>query len=335
MVLYFGMRAIAIDSMDVYLTKALIDQRNGEIRKESNLLNRFYSIYNGDADTLREQRFPDNEETKQCWICDTQVAHHAMHCKYCNKCVSHFDHHCLWLNTCVGAKNYKDFFRVMLSISAMQIVHLAISMGLVVDIFLQGPTDDRANDWLGISGTAEAVAAVLLFFMVFDFISLILLAQLIAFHMHLQKENITTYQYIVQDGQRRREKAKLQMELHQQRESELARAREEGQSCYVLRLNAGDKFRQWGCGGCLDPLEMPQPPPEPDPNAGFSAALGGTTSTAGTPEQPNDFGDDTENNNMLLRNVESESTAEENRDENGVHGSNKNNGATFAPTGSP
>lgn len=94
-VLYYGLRAIAVDSMDVYLTRSLVDQRNGAIRNESSFLNRCYTIFNGDANALMAQQVPENQETKQCWICDIQVAHHAMHCKYCNKCVSHFDHHCL------------------------------------------------------------------------------------------------------------------------------------------------------------------------------------------------------------------------------------------------
>jgi hypothetical protein len=38
---------------------------------------------------------PQDETMKQCWICDTQVADHSMHCKFCNKCVYHFDHHCM------------------------------------------------------------------------------------------------------------------------------------------------------------------------------------------------------------------------------------------------
>ena len=102
LVLYFGMRAIAIDSMDVYLCKTLIEQQNTEngelFRRESKFLNRAYTLFNGDVETIKNQQFPENEETKQCWICDTQVAHHSMHCKYCNKCVSHFDHHCLCKN---------------------------------------------------------------------------------------------------------------------------------------------------------------------------------------------------------------------------------------------
>ena len=233
----------------------------------------------------------------------------------------------------------------------MQTVHMVVSLGLLVDIFLKGPTEDRGDDWLGTSGASEAVAAVLIFFVIFDFVSLVLLAQLIAFHVHLQRERITTYQYIVQDGQRRRERAKLQMELHQQRELEMARAREEGRSLYICRLASGDKFRQWGCGGCLDPLPMPVPEPEPDPNAGFAAVLGGnpTVTMATTSEQPNIMGDGEDDeegaehphhlNNIhhhhddVRRNVAvdsfsaaaSSSIAEEHIDENGVHYQGNNN----------
>lgn len=95
-VLYYGMRVLTIDSMDVHLRKTLVDQRaEGVIKHEGNILNSCYKAYNGDAQTMRQEATPEGEETKQCWICDTQVAEHAMHCKYCNKCVSRFDHHCL------------------------------------------------------------------------------------------------------------------------------------------------------------------------------------------------------------------------------------------------
>eukprot|EP00522_Entomoneis_paludosa_P013156 CAMPEP_0172451864 /NCGR_PEP_ID=MMETSP1065-20121228/9712_1 /TAXON_ID=265537 /ORGANISM="Amphiprora paludosa, Strain CCMP125" /LENGTH=460 /DNA_ID=CAMNT_0013203835 /DNA_START=106 /DNA_END=1488 /DNA_ORIENTATION=- len=290
-VFHYGMRAIAVDSMDIYLKKTLAEDRDGVIKTEGKVLDHCYKAYNGDAVTIKNEQPPEGEETKQCWICDTQVAEHSMHCKYCNKCVTNFDHHCLWLNTCIGAKNYKDFFRVMLSIAFMQVVHLGVSAYLVIDIFLHGPTEDRADDWLGTSGdTSIAVTAVLIFFMVFDICSLILLAQLIAFHVHLQKERITTYQFIVQDSQKRREKAKMKLELDQMRMTELARAQEQGESWYAMRLRMGGSCRKCGCAA-LDPLDMPQPPPEPDPNQGFSTALGGNlTGTTDTPEQPSDGG---------------------------------------------
>lgn len=284
-VVYFGFRAITIDSMDVHLKKTLLEERNGILKTEGKFLDFCYGVCNNKNHNHNAGK--DGEETKQCWICDTQVAEHSMHCKYCNKCVSKFDHHCLWLNTCVGEHNYRDFFRVMLAISLMQIIHFGISVYLVVDIFLGGPSEDRADDWLGVSGdnTHIAIAVVLLVFIFFDISSLILLFQLIAFHVHLQKERITTYQFIIQDSQKRRDKAKLSMELDQMRLTETARAKEKGESCYAFRLRLGGQCRQMGCA-IFDPLEMPRPPPEPDRNEGFASALGpNITGTTDTPEQ--------------------------------------------------
>lgn len=269
LVMYFGMRAIAIDSMDKYLKKSLCEHRNGAIKKESEFINQIYAFYNGTADSIKNESLPVGEETKQCWICDIQVAEHSMHCKYCNKCVSHFDHHCLWLNTCIGEKNYHDFYNVMWAISAMQIVHLGISVGLVVDIFLEGTSNELAQSWFGV----PAEATVLIVFCVFDICSLILLAQLIFFHIQLQREHLTTYQYIVRDSQERREKSKLVFDLQQQRVAELRRARQDGNRWYAFRLRCGGECRQQGCGIC-DPLEMPQPVAS-DRNVGFASVLGG------------------------------------------------------------
>ena len=69
-VVYYGGKTQLIDPVDIYLARHL--QQNPP------------------------QALPETEEPmKQCWICDTQVAEHSMHCKFCNKCVYHFDHHCM------------------------------------------------------------------------------------------------------------------------------------------------------------------------------------------------------------------------------------------------
>lgn len=80
---YYAFMAQKIDPMDDHLAKHLERQRNGEEEPD----NGFGGALGGvgdEADTL-----------KYCWICETQVAEHAMHCKFCNKCVGNFDHHCL------------------------------------------------------------------------------------------------------------------------------------------------------------------------------------------------------------------------------------------------
>jgi hypothetical protein len=90
--IYHGTLALAIDPMDLHLGKHL--KENGEPseaqEKESASHQRLYTACNHP----RDGPLPV-EAMKQCWICDTQVADHAMHCKFCNKCVDHFDHHCM------------------------------------------------------------------------------------------------------------------------------------------------------------------------------------------------------------------------------------------------
>lgn len=96
-VVYFGSRTQLIDPIDIHLLKDLRavgreDPANNSFDYFSitgNVLPRLYSRFNPEITTLPE------EEMKQCWICETMVADHAMHCKFCNKCVYHFDHHCM------------------------------------------------------------------------------------------------------------------------------------------------------------------------------------------------------------------------------------------------
>lgn len=93
--IYHGTLALAIDPMDPHLAKHLKENHAGEPseaqEKESASHQRLYAACNPLPDSVP---LP-TEPMKQCWICDTQVADHAMHCKFCNKCVYHFDHHCM------------------------------------------------------------------------------------------------------------------------------------------------------------------------------------------------------------------------------------------------
>jgi len=83
---YYAFLAQYIDPMDEHLAKHL--QLMEESNSEAQLTNHgFGSCLGGVNDEV--------EPLKHCWICDTQVAEHAMHCKFCNKCVGNFDHHCM------------------------------------------------------------------------------------------------------------------------------------------------------------------------------------------------------------------------------------------------
>eukprot|EP00324_Dicrateria_rotunda_P009838 CAMPEP_0206178270 /NCGR_PEP_ID=MMETSP1474-20131121/63738_1 /ASSEMBLY_ACC=CAM_ASM_001110 /TAXON_ID=97495 /ORGANISM="Imantonia sp., Strain RCC918" /LENGTH=66 /DNA_ID=CAMNT_0053590645 /DNA_START=18 /DNA_END=215 /DNA_ORIENTATION=+ len=58
------------------------------------------------------------EKKNYCYHCEAYVNRRSKHCRRCNKCVDVFDHHCPWLNTCIGARNYKQFMALLISLSA-------------------------------------------------------------------------------------------------------------------------------------------------------------------------------------------------------------------------
>jgi DHHC palmitoyltransferase len=176
---------------------------------------------------------------------------------------------CVGLNTCVGEANYASFFRTLLALCAMEMVHFAVQLYLVIDILIQGP--DRVDrSWI----QSSAWNLVLLFvFLVFNGFSLALLGQLIVFHLSLQRHNLTTYEFIVRDHQAKRAAARREGDIEAHRVVRMAEAQRDGQALRVRQLQMGGACRQVGLT-CCDPLDLPEPPPEPDPEAGFAHALG-------------------------------------------------------------
>lgn len=49
------------------------------------------------------------------------------HCKRCRRCVEFFDHHCKWLNNCIGAKNYFEFYALLITTFLLLTAGLTVS----------------------------------------------------------------------------------------------------------------------------------------------------------------------------------------------------------------
>lgn len=192
-----------------------------------------------DHDSNANRGCVDDNDTKFCWVCSIDVHQLSMHCKFCNKCVGTFDHHCHWLNTCVGKANYDYFVRAVGSTLSLVVVHGSVLAGLVISFFVQYsiaqngvegsnlPIMDRSNQWFN-ANAGVFVAIVNLAFVVVDVVCVVLLAQLFLFHMKLRKEGITTYAYIVRDGQRKRVASQQKMEFERRRITALQQAEREG-----------------------------------------------------------------------------------------------------------
>ncbi|KAL3913451.1 MAG: hypothetical protein SGILL_006486 [Bacillariaceae sp.] len=180
------------------------------------------------------------EPTKQCWICDIQVGEKSMH----------------WLNTCVGKANYHFFFRCMISIAIMLVIQATIQIALILDIYLgNGNTKQRAEEWFKADATI-AVVIVMGIFIFCNLAALSLIGQLLLFHLKLQRKGLSTYQFIVQDNQRRRERARENEELQMRRTMAVAHAKTEGKGCYALQLQMGGFCREKCQLACCDPLSL-------------------------------------------------------------------------------
>lgn len=179
------------------------------------------------------------------------------------------------LNTCVGKANYHYFFRCMSSIAIMLVIQAVIQIALILDIYLgNGNTKQRAKEWFN----ADATIAVVIVMGIFVFLNLgalSLIGQLLFFHVKLQRQGLSTYQFIVRDNQRRREQAKLDDELKLRRSMAIAHAKTEGKCCQVFHLQMGGFCREKCQLACCDPLSL-----EDEENAAEKAPQNGTSGGA-------------------------------------------------------
>lgn len=175
------------------------------------------------------------EETKYCWVCQTNVYAQSMHCKYCDKCVSVFDHHCMWLNTCIGSANYRYFYRtVLLSFTFVTIHVISLIVHLCLYFLDDAKVRTMTSDWW--VGPGIVLIGINIGFLIFTASASFLLLQLFIFHVGLKREGITTYQYICRDSARKREKNLLANKIRQRRVEELEQA---GNSMDAIILKFG------------------------------------------------------------------------------------------------
>jgi hypothetical protein len=169
------------------------------------------------------------------------------------------------LNTCIGDINYSTFFQTMIWITAMLTIHFAVEAALFITILVErsnhegGVVRRRAEQWfVPHDGRNEAHAVALtviwIIFCVVDIMGLALILQLLSFHLHLQKKKLSTYLYIVQENQRKREVLRKAGLRRAKRIETMAHARQEGRSFLAMRLRCGGLAVVSTYCPCCDPL---------------------------------------------------------------------------------
>lgn len=199
----------------------------------------------------------------------------------------------------------------MIYITAMLIVHATIQIALIIDIFLDGTSKERANEWFGLEASA-VVVGIYIGFVIFDGIALSLILQLLFFHYQLRKEGLTTYKFIVRETQRKREKINQEQARKNQRTVAMGKAHDEGKACLMIRLRYGEMCP------CCDPLP---PLEEKEDNENNNTNQATTNGGAMGPQPPqvesdddDDDADDVENNERPETNGATTTTNGENGD---------------------
>jgi hypothetical protein len=146
-------------------------------------------------------------ELLYCCFCKCKVHKRSKHCRVCNKCIGNFDHHCKWLNNCIGGENYRIFFFTISSASLLTGLQLAWN-AVVLKRYL-----DDANLRLGVPHLSQqgsdAVLAWLCIALVVSTGVFTLLVHLVIFHIFLNHQGISTYDYILK--QRAKKAAKKEV----------------------------------------------------------------------------------------------------------------------------
>jgi len=130
-----------------------------------------------------------------CRICQSTVGFLSKHCAKCDKCVEEFDHHCDWLNTCIGKRNYRIFFTLSAFMSAVVFLKTGIAIYLII---FSGKNDENFQIPESFKEKDEGKYVILIIISAIkDPFLLILLVNLVAFHVWLRIQGVSTYEYLM------------------------------------------------------------------------------------------------------------------------------------------
>ena len=91
-------------------------------------------------------------------------------------------------------------------------------------------------------GSNMILVGINIAFLVFTAFCAFMILQLLVFHFGLKRENITTYEYILRDSARKRDKMQLTNKVRQRRTEELQKAGNAWQA-FVLKAGSAECFR--------------------------------------------------------------------------------------------
>ena len=148
----------------------------------------------------------DEAENIYCYVCEKAVNKTSKHCKFCRKCITAFDHHCKWLNTCIGEANYRYFLMAVFGLTVTTSVSLALSLAYLVESWVSSDKIETrgVEAWLPISLLATRVVSIMSTVILVPLVAMVY--QLTGFHVMLLSKGLTTYDYIVLENKKQKQR---------------------------------------------------------------------------------------------------------------------------------
>jgi len=137
----------------------------------------------------------------QCDYCQTSVHEDSKHCRTCDRCVNDFDHHCNWINNCVSKKNYRHFFSAIVSLALSTTFFMLAGLLFTIDYFTEniGLIEDLQD--MKVTNKHEWKPIIMSVLTGVSFVFWVLVVKLIFFHIYLMRNELTTYEYIIEKKQ--------------------------------------------------------------------------------------------------------------------------------------
>lgn len=127
---------------------------------------------------------------KYCVTCHIWRTPRMSHCHNCDSCVFVHDHHCVFMNNCVGLRNYRYFLWFLLLATLASIMLSVLGW---VHVYHYRMVEDPAVRSFSASISKNPVSFLLALYGICAFIYP---AMLLAFHMFLSANNLTTREYL-------------------------------------------------------------------------------------------------------------------------------------------
>lgn len=148
----------------------------------------------------------------------------------------------------MGSANYDNFFKTVVWTFCFVSLHMSSLVVHLALYFLENTkVRSLASSWFGGADAGIILVGFNIGFLVLTAFCSFMVMQLLVFHLGLKRERITTYQYIIRDSAKKRERVLLSNKIRQRRVIELEKA---GNSVEAFCLKVG----ALGCCKSCDPV---------------------------------------------------------------------------------